>query len=47
MEAKMSRRQGLFDIYNFDLPPIKRSTSRVSFLVQQPRRTHHEAETIQ
>ena len=30
-----------------DLPPIKRSTSRVSFLVQQPRRTHHEAETIQ
>ena len=29
-----------------DLPPIKRSTSRVSFPVKQRRRTHHEAEAI-
>ena len=36
-----------FDEIDGDLPPIKRSTSRVSFLVQTPRRTHHEAEAIQ
>ena len=29
-----------------DLPPIKRSTSRVSFPVKRRRRTHHEAEAI-
>ena len=29
-----------------DLPPIKRSTSRVSFPVKGRRRTHHEAEAI-
>ena len=29
-----------------DVPPIKRSTSRVSFPVKRPGRTQHEAETI-
>ena len=29
-----------------DLPPIERSTSRVSFPVKGRRRTHHEAEAI-
>ena len=33
-------------ILPIDLPPIKRSTSRVSFPVKQRRRTHHEAEAI-
>ena len=31
---------------NPDLPPKKRSTSRVSFPVKGRRRTHHEAEAI-
>ena len=33
------------ELFN-DVPPIKRSTSRVSFPVKRPGRTQHEAETI-